>query len=118
MQNGQTGRDIAVGGGSTASIITNVAAAYTVLPTDRYIVASGTGTYTITLPAPSGFPANTDLFITVVTDGTGEVTVSTPVGGLMATPLFVVDGLTAAGDYKWLRNVHGLEWVEIREVTT
>ena len=117
MQKGQSGRDIAIGAAS-ASAITYVAEAYTVLPTDRVIVASGTGTYTITLCPPSEFPANEDLLITVVTEGTGEVTVSTPAGGLFATPIFAVDGLTAAGDYKWLRNLHGVEWMEVKEVTT
>lgn len=116
-QRGQSGRDMAIGVG-TNSGITEVAAAYTVLPSDRVIRCSGTGTYTVTLCPPSVFPANEDLLIMVVTEGSGEVTVSTPTGGLFATPIFTVDGLTAAGDYKWLRNVHGLEWMEIKEVTT
>ena len=117
MQKGQSARDIAIGAGSGKGI-TEVAAAYTVLPTDRVIRCSGTGTYTVTLCAPSEFPANEDLLIVVITEGTGEVTVSTPSGGLFATPIFTVDGLTAAGDYKWLRNVHGIEWMEVKEVTT
>jgi len=116
MQKGQSARDIAIGAAS-ASAITYVSAAYTVLPTDRVILCTGTGTYTVTLCPPSEFPANEDLFINK-TAGSGEVTVSTPTGGLRATPLFTVDGLTAIDDYKWLRNLHGVEWVEVKETTT
>lgn len=116
MQKGNSARNIAIGADSGKGI-TEVAAAYTVLPTDRFIRLTGTATYTVTLPSPADFPANQDLVIQKV-GGSGEVTVSTPTGGSFATPIFTVDGLTAAGDYKWLRNVHGIEWMEVKEVTT
>lgn len=114
MQKGQSGRDVAIGAASAAAI-TYVSAAYTVLPTDRIIVA-GAGTYTITLCPPSEFPANEDLLI--IKKSTGEVTVSTPAGSLFVAPIFTVDGLAAAEDYKWLRNLHGIEWMEVKELTT
>ncbi len=118
MQKGQSARDIAIGADS-GNGITTVSAAYTVLPTDRMILCTGTGTYTITLCPASVFPANTDLLIRKV-GGTGEVTVATPTGGtfVTATVFFTQDGLTAADDFMWLRNIHGIEWGQVRETTT
>lgn len=116
MEKGKSGRNLTIGA-SSAFPITSVSAAYTVLPTDRIINLTGSSTYTVTLCHPSKFPANEFLLIRKA-GASGEVTVSTPSGGIFATPLFTVDGLTAIDDYKLLVNLHGVEWVEVKELTT
>ena len=116
MNKGQTGRDTAVGAESSKGI-TEVAAAYTVLPTDRVIFLTGTSVYTLTLCAPSEFPAGE--ILTIIKETTGAVTVSTPSGGLFATASkhFTVDDLAAADDHKVLLNT-GFDWIELKEITT
>ena len=114
-QRGHSGRDIAIGVES-ASGITQVSAAYTVLPSDRVINLTGSGTYTVTLCPPSVFPAGQILVIRKA-GASGEVTVSTPSGGIFATALFTVDGLTGIDDYKILLNT-GFDWLELKELTT
>ena len=120
MKKGKAGRDVSIGAAS-GSGITEVTAAYTVLPTDRVLNCTGTGVYTITLCPPSVFPAGQSLFIYKKT--TGAVTVATPSGGLFASPStganpsFVQDDLAAGDDYKLLFNT-GTDWIELKELTT
>lgn len=109
-----TGRNEAVGSQSRG--VRLIAATATLTPEDRVVLVDCSKTFTLTL-CPVAEAAGALVYIKGVGTG-GAVTVATPVGGMLATPKFTVDDLTAATDYKLMLNVHGVEWVELAEVTT
>lgn len=114
MEQNQTGRNLAVGAGSTG--YRKIAATTTLTPDDRVVLVDCSATFTVTLPRVSTC-AGALIYIKGYGTG-GAVTVATPVGGMLATPKFTVDDLTAATDYKLMLNVAGVEWVELAEQTT
>jgi hypothetical protein len=109
-----TGRNEAVGAESLKQRV--VSATATLTPEDRVVLVDCSKTFTLTLCPVSECPGAL-IYIKGFGSG-GAVTVATPTGGMLATPKFTVDDLTAATDYKLILNVHGVEYVELAEVTT
>lgn len=109
-----TGRNEAVGAESLKQRV--VSAAATLTPEDRVVLVDCSATFTLTLCPVSECPG---ALIYIKGFGTGgAVTIATPTGGMLATPKFTVDDLTAATDYKLILNVHGVDYMELAEVTT
>lgn len=116
----QSGRDAAIMAEGNPYLV-RVTTTTTLEPTARFVHITPAGSnYTITLPALQSC-VGAEIHFIVVASAVGEVPLATQGDGLgeagsSSDP--VGDNLNDKGDYVILKNVAGLKWVVVKEVTT
>jgi hypothetical protein len=116
----QNARDAAISAQGSPELV-NVTAVTSLEPTARFVRVTPSGsTYAITLPALQE-TIGAEIHFVVVASAVGEVSIGTKGDGLgeagsSSDP--VGDNLNDLGDYAILKNLCGLKWVVVKEVTT
>lgn len=108
-------RKTQVYGVSVPSAVKTVSAATTLNPGDNF-VRCGAGTYAVTLPPITDCADET--FVLYQTAGSSSVTVTLGEGYAFSKLVAAGAPMTAVGDYRVIKNVGGVAWIELAELST